>query len=126
MTSGRKRMKQSVLRYLKDKVLPPYRPTRLGKAIIDSMTEHPDDWKLCKHTADHVPSGISVWLANDVVNRRIYQAPEGINVESANRQLSYGDQVAIEEISQRLRRRTSEPQPVDPIVELLAKTTDKP
>jgi hypothetical protein len=119
-------MKRAVFRYLKDKVLPAYCPTKLGKAIIDSMTEHPDDWKMGQHTADHIPSGIEIWLANRVENRRIYKAPEGIDIESANRQLSYGDQVAIDEISQRLRRRTPEPQPVDPIVELLAKTTDKP
>ena len=107
-------MRNKVLRYLKDKVMPLYQPTNLGKAITDSMLEHPDDWFFNHQcTAKHLPSGIEVWISNDIQHRRIYTAPDGINKDAINETLSYGDRVAIEEVVQMLRRRCPEPTGVD-------------
>jgi hypothetical protein len=116
-------MKKRVLRYLRDKILPPYHPTKLGKAIIDSMVENPDDWMVDKFTAKHLPSTIEVWAANDIKERQIYKAPDGINTDAVNNTLSYGDRVAIEEIIQRLRKRCPETG-IDQLVDLLAKKTE--
>jgi hypothetical protein len=119
-------MRKSILRYLKDKVIPVYQPTKLGKAITDSLLEYPDDWVIGTHTAKHIQSEIELWLANEIKDREISRVPD-MDREALNKHLSYGDRVAIDEIVKRLRKRHPEPEqppkadPVDPVVALLSK-----
>ncbi len=91
-------------------VIPPYEPSKLGRVLLTSLLGRPDDWYVDKHTANHIPSGLEVWVCNDISNRRLYRIPgkDQLYVEELNKLLSASDRVAIDEAVQRLRERSPE------------------
>lgn len=115
-------IKNQVARYIRKLPLPRYEPSKLGGAIIDSMTQHPDDWDIDNYDASHRPSGLKIWIANDVSCRRI-EYVTGFSSEQTKKlsdSLSQGDRIAIDLLCKQLRKRLPEvPNETDQLVALL-------
>ncbi len=115
-----------ILKYIHNVVMPLYKPSPLGAAIADSMANFPDDWQLRDHTVKHSPSGIEIWAGNNTQYREIYAAPNVDNFGKANKSLSFGDKILIDELISKLRSRAGvKPEDVSQkVIHLLSKTTN--
>lgn len=101
--------------------LPAFKPSILGRAILDSMKTYPDDWSVDRHYAKHSPSSVEIWVANGTSFLKVEKAPNGLSGEQMSKWLSYGDRYAIIELANRIRDRNPDSTTIDKAAALFTK-----